>query len=327
VKAVAYTEPGGPEVLRYVDVPDPDVAPGGLVIAVRAVGIQGGDVLSRASRPATAGTPHVVGYQASGTVAAVGPGVADWQIGERVVAHAAAGSHAELFAAESSLTWRIPDGLSFEAAAGVPIEFGTAHDALFEFGDLVPGETVLVQAAASGVGLAAVQLAKAAGARVLGSASSDERLARLADYGLDVPINYLRDDVAAAAVAATDGRGVDLVIDPVGGRTLETSIAALAYRGRVTWVGNAGRDPDPPDVISGLMLRNASLRAVYLGAELSGPGSAGNRANAMIERLIAQVAVGEFASVIDSTFPLAEAAAAHRYIESRAAFGRVVLIP
>jgi NADPH2:quinone reductase len=327
VKAAAYTEPGGPEVLRYIDRPDPVPAPGGLVIAVRAIGIQGGDVLNRAATPPPTAAPHVVGYQASGTVAAVGPGVTGWQAGDRVVTHAAAGSHAELFAVAASQTWRIPDDLSFEAAAGVPIEFGTAHDALFEFGDLVRGETVLIQAAASGVGLAAVQLAKAAGARVLGTASSDQRLERLAAYGLDVPINYRRDDVATAAFAATDGRGVDLAVDSVGGRTLETSIAALAYRGRATWVGNAGRDPDPPDLISGLMIKNASLRAVYLGAELSGPGSAGNRANLMIEQLIARVAAGEFTSVIDSTFPLSQAAAAHRHIESRAAFGRVLLIP
>ena len=122
----------------------------------------------------------------------------------------------------------------------MPIEYGTADDCLFEFGHLRAGETVLVQAGAGGVGLAAIQLAKAAGATVLATASSDDRLARLHDYGLDHGINYATADVAAEVLRLTDGRGVDLVVDPVGGRTLEASIAALAYRGRISWVGQAG---------------------------------------------------------------------------------------
>jgi NADPH2:quinone reductase len=317
-----YYATGSPEVFQYEDVPDPVAPPGGALIEVRAIGVQGGDVLNRAGGVMT-GTPHVVGYQASGVIAALGEGTTGFEVGQRVVGSNASGSHAELLAVNSERLWAIPDELSFEVAAGIPIEFGTADDCLFEFGHLKAGETVLIQAAASGVGLAAVQLAKKAGARVLGTASSDERLGRLTEFGLDVPINYRHVDVPAAVLAATDGRGVDLVVDSVGGATLQGSIASLAYRGRVSWVGNAGRETAPPQV-GMLMGKNATLQGVYLGAELNlGDG----RAQGVIARLIQRVASGELVAVIDASFPLAQAAEAHRYIESRAAFGRVVIVP
>jgi NADPH2:quinone reductase len=213
--------------------------------------------------------------------------------------------------------------MDIRVAASIPIEFGTADDCLFEFGRLKAGETVLVQAGASGVGLAAVQLAKAAGATVLATASGDERVARLAEFGCDVGINYAEKDVAAEVYRATGGHGADLVVDPVGGATLEASIAALAYRGRVSWVGQAGRDPNPPQ-IGMLMQKNASITGVFLGAEFSVQPE---RTRRMVERLIERVATGELKVVVDREFALSEAAEAHRYIESRKAFGRVVLVP
>jgi NADPH2:quinone reductase len=180
-----------------------------------------------------------------------------------------------------------------------------------------------VQAAAGGVGLAAVQLAKAAGATVIGTASSDDRLARLASFGLDHAINYRDADVVAEVAKLTDGRGVDLVVDPVGGRTLEGSINALAYRGRISWVGRAGREPQPPE-IGPLMGKSASLNGVFFGGEMAHDPA---RTRALVEKLISRVAAGELTVVVDREFPLAEAAQAHRYIESRAAFGRVLLVP
>jgi NADPH2:quinone reductase len=158
---------------------------------------------------------------------------------------------------------------------------------------------------------------------VLATASSDERLARLGELGLDHGINYANDDVVRRVLELTDGRGVDLVVDPVGGRALEASIGSLAYRGRVSWVGRAGRDPSPPEVWP-LMEKNASLTGVFLGAEM---GRDPTRVRAMIERLLRRVADGELRVVIDRVFPLADAAEAHRYIESRQAFGRVLLRP
>jgi NADPH:quinone reductase len=322
VKAAVYHENGGPEVLRYEDVPDPVPGPRQVLVEVAAVGVQGGDLLHRLGAPPPS-TPHVVGYQAAGTVAAVGDGVTSVRVGQPVVATMGSGSHAELAVAAERTTYALPDGLDPKLAAGIPVEFGTADDCLFEFGRLRAGETVLVQAAAGGVGLAAVQLAKAAGATVLGTASTDDKLARLAEYGLDHAINYRDADVVTEVRRITDGRGVDLVVDSVGGRTLEGSIEALAYRGRISWVGQAGREAHPPQ-LGPLMVKNASLNGVFLGGEMQHDPA---RTRALIEKLIARVAAGELTVVVDREFPLAEAAQAHRYIESRAAFGRVLLVP
>jgi len=239
------------------------------------------------------------------------------------VATMGAGSHAELVSVPAGSVYVVPEGMPVQVAAGIPIEFATADDCLFEFGHLKAGETVLVQAGASGVGLAAVQLAKAAGATVIATASSDDRLARLNDYGLDHGVNYLTGDVVSEVLALTDRRGVDLVVDPVCGRTLEASIAVLAYRGRISWVGRAGREEEPPDIWP-IMQRNASITGVFLGAEMA---VAPERVRTMVQRLIDRVHAGELQVVVDKTFPLAEAAAAHRYIESRQAFGRVLLVP
>ena len=315
-----YYETGPPDVFRYEDVPDPQVFPGGVLIEVEAISIEGGDTLNRAGGMMPS-TPHIVGYQCAGTIREVGEGVTDRQVGQRVVATMMFGSHAELVAVPSVITWVVPDGADIVAAACVPVAFGTADDCLFEFGHLKPGETVLVQAGAGGVGLAAIQLAKRAGATVLATASSEERLERLRPFGLDHGIDYSRPDWVDAVRKATDGRGVDLVVDSVGGSVLAGSVGCLAYRGRCITVGNAGREPQPLDV-SALMMGNASLTGVFLGAEI-----ATERAQQMIGRLVDDVAAGRLQVVVDRTFPLAQAADAHAYIESRQAVGRVVLVP
>jgi NADPH2:quinone reductase len=322
MKAAVYDRTGGPEVFRYEEVPDPELRPGGVVVEVQAVGVQGGDLLHR-QRGEIPSTPHIVGYQAAGVVREVGDGVEGLAVGQPVVATMPDGSHAELVSLPAVSVWPLPAGLSVRDAAAVPIEFATAHDCLFEFGHLEEGETVLVQAGAGGVGLAAIQLAKAAGATVVATASSDERLGRLREFGLDHPVNYAAADVVREVLNATDGRGVDLVVDPVGGRVLESSIACLAYRGRISWVGRAGRDDIVPDVWP-LARKNATLTGVFLGAEMM---MMPERVGPLVARLLEQVASGELRVAIDRTFPLADVAAAHRYIESRQAFGRVLLIP
>ncbi len=320
MKAAVYYETGPPDVFRYEDVPDPAVSPGSVVIDVEAISIEGGDTLNRAGGE-MASIPHIVGYQCAGTIVEVGEGVDDRHVGQRVVATMMWGSHAEKVAVPAMITWPIPDGADIVACACVPVAFGTADDCLFEFGHLAEGETVLIQAGAGGVGVAAIQLAKRAGARVLATASSEQRLARLKDLGLDVGINYTEHDWVAGVRAATDGRGVDLVVDPVGGKVLAGSIQSLAYRGRCCLVGRAGRDPEPFDA-SMLMLGNQSLTGVFLGAEI-----ANERTREMIGRHIDDVAAGRLQVLVDRTYPLSEAAAAHAYIESRQAVGRVVLIP
>ncbi len=201
--------------------------------------------------------------------------------------------------------------------------FGTADDCLFEFGRLQAGETALIHAGAGGVGIAAIQMAKRAGARVLATASSDERLERLQELGLDEGINYATHDFVAEARRLTDGRGVDVIVDSVGGRTLQGSLHALAYRGRCVTVGDAGRAPAEHLDISTMRPNNQTLSGYFLGAELL----MASRAHAMIAGHLEAVARGELRVVIDRAFPLSDAAGAHAYIESRQAFGRVLLVP
>jgi NADPH2:quinone reductase len=266
-------------------------------------------------------TPHIVGYQCAGTIREVGAAVTDREVGQRVVATMFAGSHAELVAVPALITWLVPEGADIVAIACVPVAFGTADDCLFEFGRLHGDESVLIQAGASGVGVAAIQLASHAGALVIATASSDERLEPLYDLGLNVGINYSKPDWVEQVRAATDGQGVDLAVDSVGGSVLTGSIQCLRYRGRAITVGRAGRDPEPFDA-SLLGMGNHSLTGVFLGAEI-----ATGRAHRMIEHLITEVEVGRLQVLVDRTYPLSDAAAAHAYLESRQAVGRVVLIP
>jgi NADPH2:quinone reductase len=322
MKAAVYYEAGPPSVFRYEDVPDLECHPSGVLVDVKAISIEGGDTLNRAGGE-MASKPHIVGYQCAGIIREVGANVKDRSVGQRVVAVMGNGSHASMVSVPDAATWLVPDGLDLERAACVPIAFATADDCLFEFGHLKAGETVLIQAGAGGVGLAAIQLAKRAGATVLATASSDEKLERLKEFGLDHGINYKTSDFAAIARELTGGRGVDLVVDGVGGKTLSGSIKCLAYRGRAVNFGQAGRDFSRPDV--GLLSEaNRSLTGVSLAMEIA---LQTQRTRAMIDGHLRDVAAGSLKVAIDRSYPLSEAADAHAYIESRQAFGRVLLVP
>jgi NADPH:quinone reductase len=321
MKAAVYYENGGPDVFRYEDVPDPDCHPKGVVIRVEAVSIEGGDTLNR-FHGALVTRPHVVGYQAAGEVVEVGAEVSHIKVGDKVVTTGGYGSHAELRAVAAKTAWVIPAGMDIKVAATIPITFGTADECLFEFGRMKAGDVVLIQAGASGVGVAAIQLAKRAGASmILATASSDERLEKLKAFGLTHGINYRNEDVPAAVRRLTDKKGCDVIVDPVGGATLQGSILSLAYRGRLSMVGAAAREGMTVDV-SSLMGGNRTLSGVFLGAEM---GTERVRQN--IQGLLDAAGRGELTMPIDKTFPLSEAAEAHRYIESRQAVGRVLLIP
>jgi len=320
MKAAVYYETGEPSVFKYEEVPDPECGPWDIVIEVKAISIEGGDVLNRAGGPMPS-VPHIVGYDAAGVISQVGEKVTNRQVGQRVTTLNQFGSHAEKRALNSLTSWIIPDNVSFEEAACVPVTFGTAHDCLFEFGHLQAGETVLVQAGAGGVGLAAVQLAKHAGARVLTTASSDQRLERLKEYGMDEGINYVEKDLVAEVKRLTNDLGVDLVVDGVGGEVLRQSIEAARHRGRIITFGQAGRSFRKID-ISGLSMGDKTLTGVFLGAEI-----ATERVQKMIDQILKDIASGSLRVPLDRAFPLAQAAEAHAYIESRQAVGRVLLIP
>ena len=320
MKAAVYYETGPPEVFRYEDVPDPECGPGEILIDVEAISIEGGDVLNRAGGEMPT-VPHIVGYQCAGTIAEVGEGVTDRRVGQRVVTTFLWGSHAAKRVVPSVVSWPIPDDGLLVNCACVPVAYATAHDCLFEFGHLQPGEVVLIQAGASGVGVAAIQLAKRAGATVYATASNLDRLEPLYELGLDEGIDYSHDGWVDEVRKLTGGAGVNLVVDSVGGHILAGSVACLGYRGRCITVGSAGREEQPLDVraLGGM---NQSITGVFLGAEVTTP-----RAQQMIQGLVDDVARGELRVIIDRAYELEHAAAAHAHIESRQAIGRVVLHP
>ncbi|EPX63957.1 NADP-dependent quinone oxidoreductase [Cystobacter fuscus DSM 2262] len=319
MKAAVYDVAGGPEVLRYAEIEDPVCADEGVVIEVEAISIEGGDLIHRAMMP----PPHpayVVGYAAAGRIVAVGGAVRHRRVGQRVTSFDMAGSHAALRAVPAAQTWLVPEGLDAAAAAALPISFGTAHHCLFARGALRSGQTVLVQAGAGGVGLAAIQLAHQAGARVLATVSGETRAARLRELGLAHAIDHRKEDVAAEVKRLTDGLGADLVVDPVGS-TLAVSLAALKPEGRLVFVGNAGGSALTLDLWPALQA-NQSLFGVFMGPLLTRP-----EVYQTVDMLLHEAASGRLPVEIARRFPLAEAVGAHRHAREGQVVGRVVMIP
>ena len=319
MKAAVYDVEGAPGVLKYVDIPDPVTGPDDILISVEAISIEGGDLINRRSTP----PPHplwIVGYAAAGTVIAVGSKVSSRKVGDRVAAFNIQGSHAERWAVPAERTWLIPDGVDTAEAAVLPISFGTAHHCLFTRGMLRHGETVLIQAAAGGVGLAAVQLASQAGATVIAVASGTQRRSRLLELGAHHVVDRAENNVVDSVRQYTHGTGVDLVVDPVG-TTLPASLAALAPQGRLVFVGNAGGgsltvDLWPP------MQSNQTLMGVFMGPLFEKPG-----VRASVDDMLQALAAGRIRVVIDRIFPLASAAEAHEFAETAKPLGRIVMKP
>jgi NADPH:quinone reductase len=322
MKAAVIYENGDPSVFRYEDVSEPQCPDGFVVVDAEAISIEGGDLGARAEGELPT-VPHVVGYLSAGRVSQIGAGVDGVAVGDMVVALNVTGSHAERRAVLALATWPIPPGLDAARAACVPVAFGTAYECLFTAGGLAQGQTALVHAGAGGVGMAAIQLAKQAGAAVMATASSDEKLERLKQFGLDHGINYVTSSFVERVNELTDGAGVDVVIDSIGGENLVDSIRVLAYRGTLVSVGLASRTGSAIEARS-LWDRNNTIRGVFLGAALL---TEYDRIHPMIGEMLDRVARGELHVEIDRTFPLSEAARAHEYAESRKAFGRVVMTP
>jgi NADPH2:quinone reductase len=320
MKAAVYYQNGAPDVLKYEDVPDPTCPPNGLIMRVEAVSIEGGDVSSRAgAKPAN--VPHIVGYQTAGEVLEIGERVTEFKVGDKVVSTGANGSHASKRAVSARTSWKIPDGLDTKIASVIPIPFGTADNCLLYYGKLKAGDTCFIQSGASGVGMAAIQIAKAAGARVIVTASSDARLDAIRDLGVDHGINSAKEDVVAEVMRITEKKGVDVALDGNGGTSLQQCVQVLGWLGRATFIGVTARESMKIDVRS-LMGGNRQLMGLAFGAETGTP-----RVKAMVQSYIDDIAAGKFKVLIDREFPLSEAAAAHAYIESRQAVGRVLLIP
>lgn len=318
MKAVHYSSNGGPEVMEYGDLPDPEVGPGTVLIAVEWISIEGGDLLNRLVTPPT-NTPFVPGYQAAGTVAAIGEAVTRFKVGDKVIGFNWSGSHAELFAVPEYYAFAVPDGMDMRLAALIPVAFGTAHDSLFEYGTLQPGQFVLVQGAAGGVGLAAVQFAAMAGATVIGTASSAERLERIKPFGLHHGIDYREEDIAAACKEITGGQGVDLVLDLAGGQGKEALMRAVKAHGRYQVIGAATGILPSFDFFE-LIRKALAVTGISFGRDMHTP-----RVHALLDEVIAQVASGELKMPIAAEYAISDAVAAHRFVAEGHPFGRVLM--
>lgn len=340
MRAVVITGPGGPEVLRLREVPAPEPGPGEVLVRVRAVGLNRADVLQRKGHyPAPAGAPaDIPGLEYAGEVATPPAGGADrarpWKPGDRVMGLVGGGACAEYLVAPADTVLPVPElpdppaaasgpaAASLVRAAAVPEAFLTAFDALVLQLGMRAGETLLIHAVSSGVGTAAVQLARAWGARSIGTSRSAEKLRRALPLGLDVAVDTSREDFVEAARRETGGRGVDLVLDLVGGPVLEGNLKALAPRGRMIIVGlTAGRSA-PLDM--GLVLNK---RLTIVGTVLRSRDLAEKvaLASAFERDVLPRFPTGTLRPVLDRVFPMAEVAEAHRVMEANAHFGKLVL--
>jgi NADPH2:quinone reductase len=323
MKAVVIDEFGGPDVLRYRDVPDPPLSPASILVEVRAVGVNRGDLQERTGEAGDVQLPLplIVGWEVAGVVKAVGDLVQNVRQGDRVVAIMPSGGYAELATPIAQAIVPIPQSLSFEEAAGIPVVFMTAWFALVKKAALRASETALVQAAGSGVGMAGVQIAAHVGARVIATAGSDEKLARARELGAHETINYRTTDFAEAVTAITGSRGVDVVLESVGGRTLVRSIELLATGGRLVSVGNSSQEPVSIDAAL-LVERDVSLSGLNLSSELLRSGAIEE-----FRKVVELCGRGELKVIVDRVLPLSEAAAAHGILAERANFGKVILKP
>lgn len=295
-------------------------------VRVHAAGLNRADILQREGKyPSPPGYPeNIPGLEFAGEVEAIGEGVRRWKVGNRVCGITAGGAQAEFVTVAESNLARIPTALSFEEAGALPEAFITAYDALFTRGQLRMGERVLIHAAGSGVGTAAVQLAHIAGAFVYGTSRTAAKLEKLADLGLDESI--LVGDVASRFAdelhKLTNGTGADVIIDLVGGEYFPINLRALAMRGRIVSVGTTAGAKAEID-LGLLMRRRASVTGTVLRARSIEEKAEAVRAFAA--HVLPLVALGEIRPVIDRVVPAAEIRAAHRYLESNEAFGKVVL--
>ncbi|RKH52094.1 quinone oxidoreductase [Corallococcus sp. AB050B] len=320
MKAIRYHQPGGPEVLRWEDAPEPVPGPGQVLLRVHAAGVNFADTERRRGLyDAQVPLPRILGSEAAGVVRAVGPGVdASW-VGRRVVALTKQ-AYAEAALAPVEQLLVLPPEVSFEEAAALLVQGLTAYHVVHTVGRVEAGQTVLIHAAAGGVGLLAVQLAKAAGARVIGTVSGEAKAKLARDVGADDVIRYDREDVAASVRELTGGRGVERVLDSVGASTWQASLDALAPFGHLVSYGNASGHPPHVEVES-LYAKSLTVSAYWLHTPT--PPEVQRKAR---EALLAEVVAKRLRLVVGLTLPLSRAEEAHRQLEGRSTVGKVVLV-
>ena len=308
------------EVLQYEEVPTPAAGPGELLVKVEAASLNRADLSLRKGtyRVDPKDLPMIPGREFAGTVAAVGAEVSGFKPGQRVVAHPAKGGYAEYAVTKASLARPVPTGVDAAVAAAIPTVFLTAWFALIEDGKIKSADQVLVQAGGSGVGTAAIQIAKHLGARVITTAGTDEKCQRLLALGADSAVNYSAKDFRQEVQRLTAGRGVDIVLEMIGGEVYNRSLEALAPGGRLVSIGGAaGPIPDPPPTLTGGRKATRFSITNYLNAH--------PEAFKQLDFFLDMVRQKKFQVVIDRAFPLAETRAAQRYLEGRSHFGKIVL--
>jgi len=325
MRAVRCHELTGPSSLRVDEgLSEPVAGDGEVLIDVRAAGVNFPDVLvTRGKYQFKGAPPFVPGGEVAGVVAAVGPGVTSLAPGDRVAATMLMGAFAERVVVPELAAVRLPDAVGFEVGAATLLTYATTLHALEDRGRLQPGETLLVLGAAGGVGVAAIELGKALGARVIAAASTDEKLAFCREHGADLGINYTREDLKERARELTAGAGVDVVYDPVGGPFSEPALRSIAWKGRYLVVGFAsGEIPRIP--LNLTLLKGCDIVGVFWGS-FAAREPQRNRAHAA--RILDLVAEGTLRPHVDRVLPFARAAEALERLERRQVLGKVVLVP
>lgn len=320
---VEISQPGGPEVLKPVERPDPEPGSGEVLIRVAAAGVNRPDVLQRrGAYPPPPGASDLPGLEVAGTIAAVGAGVDGWSVGDAVCALVSGGGYATLCVAPAPQCLPVPASLDLIAAAAIPETFFTVWTNVFDRGRLRHGETALFHGGTSGIGTTAIQLAAARGAIVFATAGSDDKVRACEALGARRAINYRTEDFVDVVRGVTGGKGVDLILDIIGGSYVNRNLAALAVDGRLVQIGLMGGEDASVD------LRRVLGRRLTLTGSTLRPRSVaekGDIAAALAREVWPLLEAGTVKPIVYKTFPLADAAAAHRLMESSEHVGKIVL--
>lgn len=318
------SSPGGPDVLRVVERPDPVPGPRDVLIRVAAAGVNRPDVMQRrGAYPPPHGASDIPGLEVSGTVAALGDGASDWRVGDRVCALMTGGGYATMAVAPSPQCLPAPESLDLTAAAAIPETFFTVWSNVFARGGLRAGETALFHGGSSGIGTTAIQMASARGVRVFATAGSDEKCGACEALGAERAVNYRRTDFVEAIHELTGGRGVDLVLDIIGGPYVQRNLAVLAVDGRLVQIGLMGGESIAPVDFRRVLGRRLTITGSTLRPR--SVGEKGQIAAALRREIWPLVERGVVSPVVYRTFPLVQASAAHRLMESSEHIGKIVL--
>ncbi len=322
--AITIPEPGGPEALVWAEVPDPEPGEGEVLVEVAASAVNRADVLQRQGfyDPPPGASPYP-GLECAGQIAALGPGVSGWSVGDEVCALLSGGGYAQRVAVPAGQLLPVPKGVDLAHAAALPEVAATVWSNVFMLAHLRPGETLLAHGGSSGIGTMAIQLAKAVGARVAVTASGGRKLERCAELGADVLIDYREQDFVTEVRAATDGAGADVILDIIGAKYLSRNVDALAVNGRLAVIGLQGGARAELDLGKLLGKRAAVMATSLRGRPLAEKASI---IAAVREHVWPLIESGRVAPIVDRTVAMREAAEAHRVVEASEHVGKVVLV-